>query len=200
MSLIKLPQSVGSQFLDLNCERKEVHGCNASETRDDHYYGLRWVCTYGISHPGRWNEAVSVQSYQSLCLRNVWAYGIGNNLPRSKGMVTDRDALGTRHGKLPQSTICEMQARNRLLEYANSGSMVSDGWLEDLNTTVGGLARCAARVYHVVYRKWERQEWRVSLFDGKLLDWESATASPDWVKDKPASGSVEILQLCRALE
>ena len=35
---------------------------------------------------------------------------------------------------------------------------------------------------------------------GMFLDWESATASPDWVKDKPASGSVKILQLCRVSE
>ena len=46
--------SVGrSQFLDLNGERKQVHEWNASGTRDDRYYGLRWVCTYGTSHPGR---------------------------------------------------------------------------------------------------------------------------------------------------
>ena len=80
--LLRLPQSV-EWFLDLNGERKEVHGWNASGTQDDRY-GLNWVCTYGTSHPGRW----SVQS-------------IG------------RDALGIRRGKLPRSTICEMQARNR---------------------------------------------------------------------------------------
>ena len=70
-------------------------------------------------------------------------------------------------------------------------------WLADLNTTVGSLARCAACVCHIVFVKWERQGWRVSLFGGRLLDWESATASPDWIKNKPASGSVKELQLCR---
>src|SRR5271170_1816310 len=58
--------------------------------------------------------------------KDVWANGIRNNLPRSNGTVIGRDALGTRCGKLPRSTICEMQARNRLLEYANCMSMALD--------------------------------------------------------------------------
>src|SRR5271170_5477480 len=58
--------------------------------------------------------------------KDVWANGIRNNLPRLNGTVIGRDALGTRCGKLPWSTIFEMQARNRLLEYANCVSMALD--------------------------------------------------------------------------
>jgi hypothetical protein len=58
-----LPRSVGSRFLDLNGERKEVHEWNANGTRDDRYYGLRWGCTYGItSQPCRWS-AQSIGRY-----------------------------------------------------------------------------------------------------------------------------------------
>src|SRR5579859_4207085 len=60
VSLLRLPRSV-EWFLDLNGERKEVHGWNASGTQDDRY-GLRWVCTYGTSHPGRWS-AQSIGRY-----------------------------------------------------------------------------------------------------------------------------------------
>src|SRR5271169_6830732 len=112
-------------------------------------------------------------------------------------------------------------------------------WLADLNTTVGGLVRCAACVCDIVFGTWERcgrifvfllgyancgslaldvlagrfkyYSWRsrkvrcmcssywFSVWE-MFLDWESATASPDWVNDKPASGSVKILQLCRVSE
>src|SRR5579859_1173026 len=41
---------------------KEVHGQNASGTQDDRY-GLRWVCTYGTSHPGRWSALESIDRY-----------------------------------------------------------------------------------------------------------------------------------------
>ena len=82
--------------------------------------------------------------------------------------------------------------------------MASDGWLADLNTTVGGLARCAACVCHIAFGNVGAPGMaRFVVWDGFWIgkvDWESATASPDWVKDKPASGSVKILQLCRAPE
>ena len=110
------------------------------------------MCTYGTSHPGRrsvlsivivcgtfgytegHNKSTPVESNRmsemSLVDRqsckDIWENGIRNNLPRSNGTVIGRDALGTRRGKLPRSTICEMQARNRLLEYANCVSMALD--------------------------------------------------------------------------
>ena len=68
VSLLKLPRSVGRSvgwFLDLNSERKEVHEWNASGMQDNRY-GLRWVCTYGTSHPGRWSALESIDRY---CLR-----------------------------------------------------------------------------------------------------------------------------------
>src|SRR5271170_1567146 len=52
-------------------------------------------------------------------------------------------------------------------------------WLADLNTTVGGHARCAACVCHI--GKWAPGMARFVW--GMFLDWESATASPDWVND-----------------
>ena len=64
--------------------------------------------------------------------------------------VIGRDALGIRRGKLPRSTICEMQARNRSLEYANCGSMALDvlaGRFRYYSWT--GHARCAACVCHI---------------------------------------------------
>src|SRR5579859_2621038 len=65
VSLLKLPRSVGRSvgwFLDLNSERKEVHEWNASGMQDNRY-GLRWVCTYGTSHPGRWSVLESIDRY-----------------------------------------------------------------------------------------------------------------------------------------
>jgi hypothetical protein len=62
---------------------------------------------------------------RQLC-RNVWAYGIAEQPASVEWTVIGRDALGIRRGKLPRSTICEMQARNRLLEYANCVSMALD--------------------------------------------------------------------------
>src|SRR5271170_2905177 len=56
-------------------------------------------------------------------------------LGRMERNVVGRDALGIRRRKLPQSTICEMQARNWPLEYGNCGSMALDDWRADLNTT-----------------------------------------------------------------
>ena len=114
-------------------------------------------------------------------------------------------------------------------------------WLADLDTTVGGLVRCAACVCGIVFGTWERRDCgarflffllgyancgslALDVLAGRFkyyswrsrkvrcmclscwfvwemfLDWESATASPDWVNDKPASGSVKILQLCRVSE
>ena len=67
-----------------------------------------------------------------------------------------RDALGIRRGKLPQSTICEMQARNRLLEYANCGSL-SD--LAGRFKYYGcGLGKCTGFVILCLETE-ERQDW-----------------------------------------
>ena len=96
------------------------------------------------------SNGMSEMSLVDRQLRNVWANGIRNNLPRSNGRYIGRDALGIRRGKLPRSTICEMLARNRLLEYANCGSMALDvlaGRFRYYSWT--GHARCAACVCHI---------------------------------------------------
>src|SRR5579859_7610068 len=59
VSVLKLPRSVGSSRTE--CQ------WNAGRC-----YGLRWVCTYGTSHPGRWSALENIDRY---CLRNVWVYG-----------------------------------------------------------------------------------------------------------------------------
>ena len=143
VSLMEMPRSVESSWIEEGRARGWTYGgCN----------GLRWVCTYGTSHPGRW----SAQGIGRYCLWNVWVYvwnwkGLRKSTPvESSGIEVDRelrtsgqteygttclgrmgryigrDALGIRRGKLPRSTICEMQARNRLLEYANCVSMALD--------------------------------------------------------------------------
>jgi len=76
-------------------------------------------------------------------------------------------------------------------------------WLADLDTTVGGLASTLHVFVILCWKVGASGMARFVVWDGfwiEKLDWESATASPDWVKDKPASGSVKILQLCRAPE
>src|SRR5277367_5962805 len=61
------------------------------------------------------SNGTSEMSLVDRQLRNVWAYG-NMEQPASvewKRDVVGPDALGIRGGKLPRSTICEMQARNR---------------------------------------------------------------------------------------
>ena len=73
-------------------------------------------------------------------------------LGRMERNVVGRDVSGIHCKKLPRSTNCEMQAGNRLLsgicKLWEHGML--DGWLADLNTTVGGLARYAACVCYIV--------------------------------------------------
>ena len=75
-----------------------------------------------------------------------------------------------------------------------------DGWLADLNTTVGSVLQGALHVFVILVWKVGAPGMARFVVWGMFLDWESATASPDWVKDKPASGSVKILQFCRVPE
>ena len=140
---MEMPRSVESSWIEEGRARGWTYGGRN---------GLRWVCTYGTSHPGRW----SAQGIGRYCLWNVWVYvwnwkGLRKSTPvESSGIEVDRelrtsgqteygttclgrmgryigrDALDIRRGKLPRSTICEMQARNRLLEYANCVSMALD--------------------------------------------------------------------------
>jgi len=72
-------------------------------------------------------------------------------------------------------------------------------WLADLNTTVGGLVRCATCVCDIVFGKWGRQVWR-GLFLGNVSGLGKCNSITGLGQRQTASGSVKILQLCRVPE
>ena len=74
VSLLKLPRSVGSWFLDLNGELKKFMDGMPVERRSIDRYGLRWVCTYGTSHPRSMECALSIVIFtERLGTRTVTA-------------------------------------------------------------------------------------------------------------------------------
>jgi hypothetical protein len=60
-SLMEMPRSVESSWIEEGRARGWTYGSR---------YGLRWVCTYGTSHPGRWRA----RRASVVIVRNVWVY------------------------------------------------------------------------------------------------------------------------------
>src|SRR5271163_3910809 len=140
MSLLKMPRSVDWLILEvgLGIGQKMIVmdyvGCARTvQVTPGRRSALSIVICGTFGYTEGHNKSTPVESNgmpeMSLVdrqLRNVWAYGNTEQPASVKWTVIGRDALGIRRGKLPRSTICEMQARNRLLEYANCVSMALD--------------------------------------------------------------------------
>ena len=163
-SLMEMPRSVESSWIEEGRARGWTYGGRN---------GLRWVCTYGTSHPGRW----SAQGIGRYCLWNVWVYvwNWKGKVPRSSRAELKVDRELRTSGQTEYGTTClgQMDGISVVMRWVYAAenypgrrsvrckqgigrwNMQTVGawhwtcWLADLNTTVGGHARCAACVCHI---------------------------------------------------
>jgi hypothetical protein len=94
-SLMEMPRSVESSWIEEGRARGWTYGGRN---------GLRWVCTYGTSHPGRW----SAQGIGRYCLWNVWVYvwNWKGKVPRSSRAELKVDRELRTSGQTEYGTTC----------------------------------------------------------------------------------------------
>jgi hypothetical protein len=87
-----------------------------------------------------------------------------------------------------------------LRRYADSGSLDIGHRLADLNTTVGLVKGKLVVAWRKCWKKKKERmvfgKWETSMFGG-ILDWKVQLRDHQ-IENKPASGSVEELPVCRA--